>query len=293
MVLPPNFVLRQQGGFALWVDRDVADKDFLDVLTDADGLFKNPTCRIVKDQRKIKVAWLKLSIAGRERFLYVKRYNSFSLRFKFLSPFFQSGALRALKGAAILQRARIAAARPVAGVEKRKYGILLNSFFISDEIAGGKTADTYWVENLQGRAGPDGFRCRRQFIQRLAELFRLLHTERIYHDDLKDANILAVSQGSDADCVLYLLDLEGVRRSNHLTKRRRVKNLVQLYRTLGKYLSRPQQLSFLEGYLGASFLDRGRKRAWIIGVLRHARQVDRTKAQKGAETVFSIGSNDG
>lgn len=278
-MLPPNFLLHRQGGVSLWVDRAFADPAFLDALADPDGLFASPSCRIVKDQRKIKVARLALSIAGHERVLYVKRYNSFSLRFKLLSPFFQSGALRSLKGTGILGRARIASARPVAALEKRRFGILHSSFFITDEIVGGKTADAYWMENLRGTTRPDGFRCRRRFIERLAELFHSLHEERVYHNDLKDANILAVGHDGHADCALFLLDLEGVRRCYRLGERRRVKNLVQLYRTLGKYLSRSQQLVFLKTYLGTSFLEPGRKRKWVVRVLRRARRVDRTKWQ--------------
>ena len=229
---------------------------------------------------------LVVSIAGHERVLFVKRYNSFSVRFKLLSPLFQSGALRSLKGAAILGRAGIASARPVAALEKRKYGVLVHSFFISDEIAGGKTADTYWMKSLRDRMGPDGFRCRRRFIERLAGLFRSLHAERIYHNDLKDANILVVGRDGHADCALFLLDLEGVRRCHWLSERRRLKNLVQLYRTLGPYLSRSQQLSFLKSYFGAAFRDRKRKRAWIMGVVRRARHVDRSKGQDLLRIAF-------
>jgi tRNA A-37 threonylcarbamoyl transferase component Bud32 len=285
-VIPPSeFVLREQGEITMWVDREITDRAFLSALANPDDLFASPQCQIVKDQRKIKVARLRLNIDNRERALYIKRYNSFSRRFKLLSPFLESGALRSLRGAEILRKAHIASARPVAAIEKRKYGILLNSFFISDEIIGGKTADAYWRENLQNLAVAENIRRRRKFIQRLGELFRSLHSERIYHSDLKDANILAVNQDSDAGCGLFLLDLEGVRRCRRLTKRRRLKNLVQLYRTLGTHLSKPQQLSFLRNYLDVSFLDRKQKRAWIAAVLQWARAVDRAKARaalKGA-----------
>ncbi|MGE5218531.1 MAG: lipopolysaccharide kinase InaA family protein [Chloroflexota bacterium] len=285
MVLPPSFVRHRQSGVTLWVDREFVDPVFLDALAEADGLFALPTCQIVKDQKKIKVARLGLSIAGRERILYVKRYNSFSLRFKVLSPLFRSGALRSLRGAGILARGGIASARPVAALEKRKYAVLLHSFFISDEIAGGKTADAYWMEHLRSRSGPEGFRCRRRFIERLAGLFQSLHAARIYHNDLKDANILAVGRNGHTDCALFLLDLEGVRQCHRIGERRRVKNLVQLYRTLGGYLSRPQQLFFLKAYLEASFLDRGCKRRWIGRVLRRARRIDRVKGQQDARAA--------
>jgi tRNA A-37 threonylcarbamoyl transferase component Bud32 len=282
---PDNFVLRKQGGVRIWIDDKITDQTFHEAIADPDSLFVLPDCRIVKDQRKIKVARLQLKIAGREQAFYVKRYNSFSLRFRLLSPFFQSGALRALKGAEILRRGHIPSAKPVAAIEKREYGMLLYSVFISEEIVGGKTADAYWCENLQNQTGPEGIHARRQFIQRLGELFRSLHTERVYHDDLKDANILAVSRDDDAGCDFLLLDLEGVRRHDPLSDKRQVKNLVQLYRTLGQYFSKTQCLLFLKGYLGASFRERNGKRERIARVLRRVRSVDRLKRQKVIDAV--------
>lgn len=282
MLTPANFVLRNLDGTTVWIDRAFADPEFLGALADADRLFDLPACQIIKDQRKIKVGRIRLPVNGRDLVLYLKRYNSFSLGFKLLSAFFQSGALRALQGAAILQRARIATARPMAGVEKRKTGVLLKSFFLSEEIAGGKTVDAYWIEDLQGKTGADGFRRRRRFIERLADIFYSLHAEGIYHNDLKDANILAVGSPEDGDCLLFLLDLEGVRTCEHLSERRRIKNLVQLYRTLGIYLSLSQKLFFLKKYLRASFQDRRCKRQWLIGILHRARQVDRAKKHQQA-----------
>ena len=284
MISPADFILRKQGGVTIQVDRKIADRAFLSALGNLDALFASPQCQIVKDQRKIKVARLRLKFAGEERALYVKRYNSFSLRFRLLSPFLQSGAFRSLRGAEILRRAGIATVKPVAAVEKRKYGILLNSFFISDEIVGAKTADAYWRENLQSRKGSAGIRLRRQFIRLLGDLFRSLHTEGIYHDDLKDANILAVGREDDAGCELLLLDMEGVRRCDPLSSKRRIKNLVQLYRTLGQYFSKTQCLLFLKAYLGSAFHDCKRER--VVSVVRRARYVDRLKGQSTRGPVF-------
>jgi hypothetical protein len=100
----------------------------------------------------------------------------------------------------------------------------------------------------------------------LAELYRSLHAAGIYHNDLKDANVIA------ADCnprneVFCLLDLEGVRRCSRLSERRKIKNLVQLYRTMGRTLSRSEKLHGLRAYLGDGFCDRRVRRYWIQRVL--------------------------
>ncbi len=273
----PEFVQRRVGGAMIRVHPAFADAAFVERLADADGFFRDPGCEIVKDQKKIKVGRLAVQVAGARRALYVKRYNAFSLRYKIGSPFALSGARRALRGAAILGAAKIATATPVAAVEHRSAGILQKSFFISEEIAGGATADRYWRETLRPIPGRAGFRRRRGFLGALAGLFRALHEQNIYHDDLKDANILAV--GGAAVESFFLLDLEGVRRCARLSARRRIKNLVQLERTFGRGLGRSERLAFLKCYLGASFAERRFRRRTIAAVLAAAGRVDRAKAR--------------
>src|SRR5581483_7496261 len=141
---------RRVGGAMIRVHPAFADAAFVERLADADGFFRDPGCEIVKDQKKIKVGRLAVQVAGARRALYVKRYNAFSLRYKIGSPFALSGARRALR----------ATATPVAAVEHRSAGILQKSFFISEEIAGGATADRYWRETLRPIPGRAGFRRR-------------------------------------------------------------------------------------------------------------------------------------
>src|SRR5204863_3184173 len=89
----------------------------------------------------------------------------------------------------------------------------------------------------------------------LAQIFHNLHSHGIYHNDLKDANILAVDR-SEGTVRFFLLDLEGVKRYAPLSEKRRVKNLVQLHRTLGRYLRQTDRLIFLKWYLCAAFVRR-------------------------------------
>src|SRR5262245_5933997 len=152
----PNFVFHQRGDAAIWIDRNFVEPDFLERLTDADGLFAESNCQIIKDQRKVKIGRLSLAIAGQPCSLFVKRYNAFSLRYTLASPFMRSGAIRSLQGAAILRTAQIASARPLAAVENRRGGALTKSFFVSEEITGGRTVDAYWRNQLVGVKGHEG-----------------------------------------------------------------------------------------------------------------------------------------
>ena len=273
----PEFNLETRGGVKIWISRSYSDPLFADMLSDPDRLLGDANCRVIKDQRKIKVGHLKVNIGGVPRSLYIKKYKAFSLRYALLSPFVRSGALRSLQGARILHKAGIATATPVAAVECRHWGMIRKSFFVSEEILGGKTADAHWIEELKNRKEVEGFTRRTAFLKELARLFHSLHAQKIYHNDLKDANILAVVRGSDPSIELFLLDLEGVRRCLRLSERRRIKNLTQLYRTLGKYVSPSRRLFFLKCYLGPLFADRRRKHELIRDVLRCAKQMEASK----------------
>lgn len=250
-----------------------------DLVADPDLLFADPRCEIVKDQRKIKVGRIWLEIGGEPRRIYLKRYNAFSWRYRLASLFVPSGASRSWIGAGILVRSGFQTGRPIAAVEFRSWGMLTKSFYLSEEIPGGRTADTYWREELIPLGGREGLLRRRNFLRALAGLFRSLHAKNIYHNDLKDANIL-VRAGQSHEEGFYLLDLEGIRECRYLNRRRQVKNLVQLNRTMGRFLRRSEKLFWLQGYLGPTFYDRKERRAWVERTLRESGRRDSFSLRK-------------
>jgi serine/threonine protein kinase len=173
--------------------------------------------------------------------------------------------------------AGIPSARAIAAVEFRRCGMLTKSFFLTDEIVAGQTTNAYWRRELQTASGRGANRRRQNFLQRLASLFRSLHDHNVYHKDLKDTNILVTPGNNHQAESVFLLDLEGIRRYRRLSWRRRIKNLVQLNRTLGLYLRRVDKCVFAKYYLSDCFSDRRQKRRWIGAVLERSREKDRQK----------------
>jgi hypothetical protein len=220
-----------------------------------------------------------LEIGGASTGVYIKRYNAFSWVYRVGSLFRTSRALRSLTGAMILSEAGISTGRPLAAVESRYWKMLTQSSFLSEEVASGETADGYWRERLKLLPGAAGFNRRRQFLASLGKLFRQLHDKRIYHNDLKDANILVKAGGGGGER-FYLLDLEGVRSCWYLSRRRRVKNIVQLNRSLGRFLSKTEKLHVLSHYLGTALGDDGSVRLWIGGILAMTQRADQRSAHK-------------
>jgi hypothetical protein len=281
----PDFVCHKLGNALIWVARECAAPTDVALLADADRLFEGTGCEIIKDQRKIKIARIRIKLGGQDRAIYLKRYNAFSWRIFLGSLFWRSGAVKALCGAAVLSSARIAGAKPVAAVEGRRLGMVTKSFFFTEEIARGKTIDAYWRDALAPLGGRDGFRRRRNFLRALASLFRSLHGQSVYHGDLKDVNIIVVAgEPGQADC-FFLLDLEGIRRYGRLSRRRRVKNLVQLNRTFGRYVRSTDKMCFLKEYLAGAFSDPREKRRWAIQVLGRSSRLDRRKLASGRVSI--------
>jgi tRNA A-37 threonylcarbamoyl transferase component Bud32 len=176
-----------------------------------------------------------------------------------------------------LNQASINTPRPVAAVENRLKGILAKSFFISVEIPDAKTADVYWTENIMTREIDRRLQRRREFIHALSYLFRTLHEHGIYHNDLKDANILVASQPAASSPRFYLLDLEGVKTYRRLSERRRIKNFVQLNRTLGRYLSRSDKLAFIINYLQTAYRSRPLTTQLIRRIVSESKRLDIAK----------------
>jgi hypothetical protein len=273
----PDFVLRRRGPLSIYLEQSLANDAGFRMMADADGFFDLPDCRIVKDQRKIKVARVKIEVGGKPTRVYLKRYNAFSWRYRAFSLFRSSGAVRSLKGAAILTESSIRTARPLAAMESRSWGMLDKSFFVSQEIEQAKTVDAYWRDELQPLKAAGSLQ-KRQFLNGLGELFRFLHERGVYHNDLKDANILVGSSFAGAADQFYLLDLEGIRRYRRLGRRRKIKNLVQLNRTLGKYVRLTDKARFLRSYLNGSLFSRTEKRDLISKVSKQSSRLDRLRA---------------
>ena len=79
---------------------------------------------------------------------------------------------------------------------------------------------------------------------------------------------------------MYLLDLEGVRQFRALSESRRIKNLVQLNRTLGRYLRDVQKLCVLRAYLDRDFRQPSLRRRIIDQVVREWDRLDAVKSRQ-------------
>lgn len=268
----PDHQFLQMGSSSLWVAKDLDGDPKVELLANPDVLFSRPECEIIKDQRKIKVGRLPLKIGGRVKRIYLKRYNVFSWRYRLGSLFMPSGALHSWVGAGILMRAGFRTGQPLAAIECRTWGMLQKSFYVSGEISGGLTLGAFWDTKVSELDPKQVWRFKNSVINEVAQLFRSLHQKNIYHNDLKEANIIVREQ--EGMRRYYFTDLERVSLRRRLSRRRRVKNLVQIDRTLGRTFSRGRRLCFLREYLQDCFGDKVERRRWILRIIRESRRAD-------------------
>jgi hypothetical protein len=119
------------------------------------------------------------------------------------------------------------------------------------------------------------------FFRALAEFVRTLHTAGLYVGDLKDENLLVEESGM-SHWRFYLVDLDRVYHFPSLTQRRRLKNLVQLERTLGHSVRLSERLAFLYDYLGEAVLPRPQRKALLVRLMRLRTRKDREYAKRRA-----------
>ena len=247
-------------------------------------LLRRRECQTIKEEKKISVFRIPLRLGQTIRWVYVKQHTALTPGYRLASICYASAARRSLCGAFTLLHAGYATARPVAAVEQCHFALLRTSFYLSEEIAGAKNITNHWREDLALLKGVDGYRKRRAVLRALARLFQSLHRQGIYHNDLKASNILALDQGPAAASDFSLIDVQGVRKCLYISERRKIKNLAQLNRTLGKFLSQTEKLVFVKAYMGQRTYDRRKQRRFIHSILEATRrQIIRERVRHPAE----------
>ncbi|MEK7483301.1 MAG: lipopolysaccharide kinase InaA family protein [Planctomycetota bacterium] len=168
-----------------------------------------------------------LKIATGEQIYYVKQYLPQSLGYQFKSLWRTSRARKAwLLGYRLLTRG-LFTGEPVLVLEKKRFGLLLDSILVIKEIPE--------FQSILLSESPDK---RKQELEKIAKYFRQFHDRGFSHRDLKGPNLLWGKEG------LYFLDLDGVKNSPPSPKIR--------CRDLGRFIywlkeeSSSKQLSFEE-----------------------------------------------
>lgn len=207
---------------------------------DMDRLCRSENFQIIKDQKRVKVC----RVLWKGEPLFIKRYNPYSLWNAMEAIIFGSKATRSWKAAQLLGSRGIKTAEPVAAINYRTFGLPDKCFYVTREIRESEISVQYYEKRFIQNKGP--LKSKRNFIRRLARLFKSLHDEGIYHNDLKDFNILVRDENGEP--VFFLLDLEGVQSFKEIPQRCIIENLMQVNRTIGRIMSSADRVTFIKEY---------------------------------------------
>ncbi len=203
---------------------------------DAARLTNAPGISVVKNYSKVLV----LRVESADGAWFLKWYRLPTLRLRLKAALGPSPAARFRTGALVLAAAGFRGPRLVATAELGPAWLPRGSVVVTEEVRGAVPLD------VAAAALRSTVAARRRWLWALGRLFRDLHAAGVLHKDLKDANVLS-SPVAEAPA-FTLLDLEDVRKVPQLGRERRLRSLMQLYRTLGRGARPRDAVAFLQGY---------------------------------------------
>jgi Lipopolysaccharide kinase (Kdo/WaaP) family len=179
--------------------------------------------------------------------VFIKRSAPRSWLRAALMPIAGSPAVRALKGAALLDAAGIPHPSPLAAAETVGKGVVHASYLVSEALLDGDTLSRFALGpgEIRGRDA----RRRRRILDNVARQVRRIHDAGLYTRDLQETNVMVADDGGQGFRV-WFLDLEDFRRLRRLGWPQRARNLIHLDRSIGRFLCRAARLAFLYAYLG-------------------------------------------
>ena len=152
-------------------------------------------------------------------------------------------------GHALLHR-YIAAARPLALLERRLGPFVVDSLLLTERIGGAMDLATYLERGTDARAGRGWIRDKRGLIEKLARHVRQLDQAGFVHRDCKPENVLLLTR---PELRLVWVDMDGVQYCRRpASEAERLRPLVRLEAALHEHpaLTRTDRVRFLKTYCG-------------------------------------------
>lgn len=239
--------------------RDFSTADFAELLADPRRMLNLNLHRPYKLSHRSLVVRAEIPVSGQSVEVAYKRVRPRNWWKTLLHYFRRNPAMEAWRfGHALLERG-IATARPLAVIERPRFGLPAEGYLATLWIEGANNLHVYaW--QLLTRPEAERRRRVRQVAESLGRLLGRMHSWHVSHRDLKGCNVLVVEHESAVDC--YLIDADSVHIPRCLSPFFRSFNLARLATSIEAYdwISRADRLRFLRAYL--SELHRRDPQAW-------------------------------
>lgn len=217
--------------------------EWLEVLSNPDGLLELPGARLVKDSPTTRASVVTIEIGGARQVLHVKRLNHRGVEFTVKYLFQCSRARRLFRNHVALIERDVPTLQPIAAISERSGPFLQNSFLITEQIDA-KPLFTLWEKNIYP-SGNSPER-RRKLMTDVALLVAKMHKAGVFHRDLKSSNILVKTDGQPV-----VADLDGARMRSSVSYRQRVRDLARLSTSLVPLANMADRHVFLREYIAA------------------------------------------
>lgn len=206
------------GRYRVALNPDFDTPEFRAALSDPEGLASGSSARVLMDRRNlVAVASVPVSPSLRAD-VVIKMFRASGL--KRLKTFLVPGkAARAWRGAAACRARAVPTPLPMACLERRARGLVVEDFYLSAYLA-----DAVEIRSLLRDLPPDGIG---RLLAALAKFLVFCHNEGIFHRDLSDGNILVRSPRPGA-FELCLIDTNRIRVRHSIPVLVRLRNLIRL-----------------------------------------------------------------
>jgi tRNA A-37 threonylcarbamoyl transferase component Bud32 len=225
----------------------------------------------VKDEAKTRAGFVTLADGRR---VFIKRFDAGSWARGIWERVRGSRARRSLRGAALVRKCGFRCPEPYAAAEVLEMGAIRAGFLISEALTNAKTFSAFL--NIKRRIRGEEFRRRTRILEAVAREVRRLHDAGLFSSDLQETNLMLEEVGGQIR--IYFVDLDGFRNLVRAGWQERDRNLVQLDRSIGRFLTRAARLRFLYAYLnGRPPHDEARSIVRRLLALRARKQAERTR----------------
>ncbi len=255
----------QWGGLAVRPDAMIAGADF----------------REVKNIARIRAGFL-TSAHGN---LFIKRFTPGSWIEGILERLRGSRAARSVRAAQMLERGGFLVPAPLAACEQISAGAIRTSWLFSEALEAAHVFSRF-IERGHAPAEQER-RLRRDALEAVARCVRRLHDAGLFSSDLQETNLML--EQVEGVLRIHFVDLDGFRRLARVSWKRRRRNLVQLDRSVGRFMSRCERLRFLYTYLGPGW-ERRQVSKLVARLMRERARKEREFARRRAKRPGRVDS---
>lgn len=193
--------------------------------------------------------------------LCVKEFRWRGLPHALKGLFRPTQGIRTFRNGRLLNEAGISVALPLALIRKTRVGLIHREWVVMQAIPDAMEFDRYLVKRISAGWSLEE---RRGLTRLLGRFIGSMHAKGIFHSDLKTCNILVSDENPPEEDVtesglwrlenpcrsvkFSLVDYDDVLFADHLSREKRVKNLVQIFLSTPRAVNGADRMRFLSEY---------------------------------------------